>query len=108
MNIYPFLFPAQSGSVSNPFDKTNPDITVFGATLSAKAFLVLGGIWGFAMLACAVWLVIGIAKFGHAKRVNHNPDALSDAAKLIYTPLISIACLGGVGTIFGAAAGLFG
>ena len=89
MNLYPFLFPiddAQSG-VKNPFGQTSPNV----------------GFWG----DVAIWLIIGIVKFGKAKRVNHNPDALSDATKSIYTPLIAIACLGGIATIFGAAAGLF-
>lgn len=102
--MFPTIFPI----VDNPFDKTNPDISVFGVPLSEKGFLILGGIWGAGMLVCAIWLVIGIVKFGQAKRVNHNPDALSDSSKLIFTPLISIACLGGIGTLFGAAAGLFG
>ena len=92
--------------VDNPFDKTNPDIGVWGV-LGEKGLLILGGIWGAGLLACAVWLVIGIVKFGRAKHVSRNPDALSDASKSVLYPVIAIACLAVVGTIFGAAAGLF-
>lgn len=109
MNLYPFLFPiddAQSG-VTNPFGQTSPNVGFWGDVASNKAYAALGGIWGAAFIVCAIWLIIGIVKFGKAKRVNHNPDALSDATKSIYTPLIAIACLGGIATIFGAAAGLF-
>lgn len=102
--MFPTIFPF----VDNPFDKTTPDITVFGVPLSEKAFLILGGIWGFGMLACAVWLIVGIVNFGKAKHVSRNPDALTDASKSIFIPIIAIACLAGVGTLFGAAAGLFG
>ena len=93
--------------VDNPFDKTNPDIGVWGV-LGEKGLVILGGIWGAGLLACAVWLVVGIVKFGKAKHVSRNPEALSDASKQVLYPVIAIACLAGVGTIFGAAAGLFG
>ena len=100
--MFPTIFPI----VENPFDKTNPDLGVWGL-LGEKGLLILGGIWGAGLLACAVWLVIGIVKFGRAKHVSRNPDALNDASKSVLFPVIAIACLAGVGTIFGAAAGLF-
>ena len=40
--------------VDNPFDKTNPDIGVWGV-LGEKGLLILGGIWGAGLLVCAVW-----------------------------------------------------
>ena len=51
------MFPTIFSVVDNPFDKTNPDISVFGIPLSEKGFLILGGIWGAGMLVCAIWLV---------------------------------------------------
>lgn len=101
--MFPTIFPI----VDNPFDKTTPDISVFGVPLSEKAFLILGGIWGAGMLVLAGFLVRGIVNFGRAKRMSHNPEALNDATKSILVPLIAIACLAGAGTLFGAAAGLF-
>lgn len=100
--MFPTIFPF----VDNPFDKTNPNLDVWGL-LGEKGVWILGGVWGAGMLACAVWLINGIVNFGRAKRMSHNPEALNDATKSILVPLISIACLAGAGTLFGAAAGLF-
>ena len=100
------MFPTIFSVVDNPFDKTNPTLDVWGL-LGEKGVWILGGVWGAGMLACAVWLINGIVNFGRAKRMSHNPEALNDATKSILVPLISIACLAGAGTLFGAAAGLF-
>ena len=100
--MFPTIFPF----VDNPFDKTNPNLDVWGL-LGEKGLWILGGVWGAGMLVLAGFLVKGIVNFGRAKRMSHNPEALNDATKSILVPLISIACLAGAGTLFGAAAGLF-
>ena len=100
--MFPTIFPF----VDNPFDKTNPNLDVWGL-LGEKGVWILGGVWGAGMLVLAGFLVRGIVNFGRAKRMSHNPEALNDAAKSILVPLIAIACLAGAGTLFGAAAGLF-
>lgn len=100
--MFPTIFPF----VDNPFDKTNPNLDVWGL-LGEKGVWFLGGVWGAGMLVLAGFLVRGIVNFGRAKRMSHNPDALNDATKSILVPLIAIACLAGAGTLFGAAAGLF-
>ena len=97
--MFPTIFPF----VDNPFDKTNPNLDVWGL-LGEKGVWILGGVWGAGMLVLAGFLVRGIVNFGRAKRMSHNPEALNDATKSILVPLIAIACLAGAGTLFGAAA----
>ena len=100
------MFPTILPFVDNPFDKTNPNLDVWGL-LGEKGLWILGGVWGAGMLVLAGFLIKGIVNFGRAKRMSHNPEALNDATKSILVPLIAIACLAGAATLFGAAAGLF-
>ena len=97
---------AANTAVDNPFDHATPDISVFGAVFSNKAYALLGGLWAIGFFICAVYLVLGTVKLSAAKKVQNNPDAVSAAAVSVLVPLIAIAVLGGIGAFFGAASGL--
>ena len=94
------FFPAED---NNPFDHVTPSLDVFGPLLANKLYLFLGGIWALAYIVAAAYLLIGIVKFISAKKVAHNPDAISDASKGVQIALIGICALSAVGVIFGAA-----
>ena len=97
-----------AADVDNPFDHTTPNITVFGVDFSNKLYAALGGIWGIAFIIAAIYLIIAIVKVSAAKKVQHNPDALSDASANLKLALIALALLGGIGVIFTAAVNIFG
>lgn len=96
----PAFFSAED---NNPFDHVTPSLDVFGPLLANKLYLFLGGIWALAYIVAAAYLLIGIVKFISAKKVAHNPDAISDASKGVQIALIGICALSAVGVIFGAA-----
>lgn len=97
-----------AANVDNPFDHTTPDISVLGIDFSNKVYAALGVIWGLAFVVVAIWLVIAIVKISTAKKVQHNPDALSDASENLKLALIALALLGGAGVLFAAVANIMG
>lgn len=94
-------------NVTNPFDQTKPDLTVFGVDFSNKLYAVLGGVWALAFVYAAFRLVIALVKFMGAKKVQHNPDALEDAAADLKITALAIVGLSGVAAIFTALVNLF-
>ena len=94
-------------NVTNPFDQSQPDLTVFGVDFSNKLYAILGGIWALAFVYAAVRLVIAFVKFMGAKKVQHNPDALEDAAADLKITAIAIIGLSGIAAIFTALVNLF-
>ena len=94
-------------NVTNPFDQPTPDLTVFGVDFSNKLYAILGGIWALAFVYAAVRLVIAFVKFMGAKKVQHNPDALEDAAADLKITAIAIIGLSGIAAIFTALVNLF-
>ena len=94
-------------NVTNPFDQTKPDLTGFGVDFSNKLYAILGGIWALAFVYAAVRLVIAFVKFMGAKKVQHNPDALEDAAADLKITAIAIIGLSGIAAIFTALVNLF-
>ena len=55
----------------------------------------------------AVRLVIAFVKFMGAKKVQHNPDALEDAAADLKITALAIIGLSGIAAIFTALVNLF-
>lgn len=94
-------------NVTNPFDQTSPDLTVFGVDFSNKLYAVLGGVWALGFVYAAFRLIIAFAKFMGAKKVQHNPDALEDAAADLKVAAIGIIGLSGIAAIFTALVNLF-
>ena len=94
-------------NVTNPFDQTKPDLTVFRVDFSNKLYAILGGIWALAFVYAAVRLVIAFVKFMGAKKVQHNPDALEDAAADLKITALAIIGLSGIAAIFTALVNLF-
>lgn len=93
-------------AVDNPFDHTSPSLEIFGVTFSSKVYAVLGGIWGLSVVYAAYKLVMSFVKFAGAKKVEHNPDALSDATRHFKIAAIALVGVVAVGPIFAAIAGL--
>lgn len=97
-----------AATVDNPFDHTSPSLTVFGVDFSNKLYALLGGVWGLAVLYGAFRLIIAFMKFIGAKRVQHNPDAVSDASADLKIVALGLIGLAAISAIFAALVNLFG
>ena len=93
-------------AVDNPFDHTTPSLEIFGLTFENKIYAVLGGVWGIVVVYLAYRLLIAIGKFASAKKVQHNPDALSDASVHLKVVAVALVLVGGITPLFAAITGV--
>lgn len=101
------LMPTDDSTFDNPFDHTSPDLTVFGVDLSNKLYLLLGGVWGVVIFLLAVKLLAAITKFASAKKVQNNPDYLSEASADLKLVAIAFIVTVMVGPIVAGLIGIF-
>lgn len=101
------LLRADDVTFDNPFDHASPDLTVFGVDLSNKLYLLLGGVWGLVILLLAVKLLAAIAKFASAKKVQNNPDYLSEASSDLKLVAIAFVVTVMAGPIVAGLIGIF-
>lgn len=72
-------------AMSNPLDGVKPDLGVFGPALNSTWKRIIAGIWGAAMAACVVWVILAgmqyrtASKRGMAGQVNEGRQGLQDA-----------------------------
>lgn len=85
----------------NPFDGVSPDPTAFGDGLNNVFVLILGGVWGLALIIIGILAVIQLVKWGAARQDSRSED-MTEAAAGFKTNLLVFACTAGVGIIFGA------
>lgn len=91
----------QAQQVDNPFEGVSPTLNVFGAEFNTMVAVILGGLWAIALVFVAAGLVMGLAKWGVAKRTGHSDD-LTDGANAAKKSAVALGCLVGVPTIVGA------
>ncbi len=72
-------------AAGNPLDGVSPDLGVFGPALNSTWKRVLAGIWGVAMAACAVWVILASVQYRQAKsrgfsgQMNEGRQGMVDA-----------------------------
>lgn len=60
----------------NPLCGVTPDLGVFGGGMGGKIKLLLAGVWAVVLVAIAASFLLGLGKWGWAKRRSHDPDDL--------------------------------
>lgn len=91
-----------SGAVPNPFDGVTPNFNVFGAELNATATLILGGIWGLALLWTGGQALIGGIKWSSASRQNYSPEIVDESATHFKRALVAFGAIVAVPLLLGA------
>jgi len=92
-------------SIDNPLDGVTPDFSLFGGEFSNLWTAIVGGIWGLALAASALFLVLAFVKIGAAS-TNRNPNELAAARTQAIWAGTSLGLLAAVGTITGAVLAL--
>lgn len=95
-------------SAENPLDGVSPDLSVFGSALDGKLELLLGGIWALALVACAAGFLLGLARWGWAKKKSHDPDDLTGGSERMQKAGLAFGATAMAGVLLGAILNLAG
>lgn len=93
--------------VENPLDWTSPNFNVFGVKFKTAAGLLLGGIWGLALIVVAGAFLMALARWGVARQRGHVDDIAEGAQGVKKTTLV-FGCTAAAGLILGFILALAG
>ena len=85
----------------NPIDGVNPDPSVFGIEFESTLQMVLAGVWGVALVLCVIWMAIGGAKWGMAKKQGRADD-LTEGAEAFKSSSVAFGVTAALGLVVGA------
>ena len=95
--------------VDNPLDGLVPDFTFGGTEFTELWQKVITAIWGIAILASIVFLVIGLVSMaGASGATNPNPQQHAEGRKKAVWAGVSIAGLAGLALLVGAILSFIG
>ena len=66
---------------TNPLCGIKPDPTVFGVAFQGQVNSILSGLWFLVLAGLAGAVLLGLARWGYAARVSHNPDAVTSGSE---------------------------
>ena len=74
--------------MNNPIDGIIPDFTIFGVEFTNIWQKLFAGLWGLAIIAAIVYLIMGLFKLG--ANGETNPQAVAEAKKQIIRSSVSL------------------
>jgi len=93
--------------IDNPLDGILPDFTIFGAEFTQLWQKIVAGIWGIAIIASVLFLVVGVGQMAAASN-GGNPSAYKDARTQAMWAGIALGVLAALSVIVGAILAFFG
>lgn len=87
-------------TVNNPIDGIIPDFTIFGAEFTNIWQKLFAGLWGLAIIAAIVFLIMGLFKLGSSGETN--PQGVAEAKKQIIRSAVALGGLVALAVIVGA------
>lgn len=96
----------EAKKAKNPLDGVVPDFTVFGAEFTELWQKVLGGIWGLALVAAVIFLILGFVMMG--KNSDSNPHEYKKGRTQALWAAVSLGALAALAVIVGAILTLAG
>lgn len=94
-------------AIDNPIDGVIPDFAIFGAEFTALWQKLLAGLWGLAIVAAVVFLIVNVASMATASAGN-NPMEYKTSRTRALVSGISLGCLAALAVIVGAILAVFG
>ena len=94
------MFPADDSNY-NPFNGVSPNFDFFGAQLHGALTLLLGGVWGLAIIVTGFLLIVSIF---HVRHVNNtdNPQLKEKARGRLIGAIFTVVAVVCLPLIFGA------
>ena len=86
-------------AIDNPLDGILPDFSIFGVEFTALWQKILAGLWGLAIVAAVIIVIIGIGNMAVAT-TGGNPSAYKDARNQALWAGISLGLAYGIFTVF--------
>ncbi|WP_417512492.1 hypothetical protein [Microbacterium sp.] len=86
--------------MDNPIDGIIPDFTIFGAEFTSIWQKLFAGLWGLAIIAAIVFLIMCLFKLGSSGETN--PQGVAEAKKQIIRSAVALGGLVALGVIVGA------
>lgn len=87
-------------TMENPIDGIIPDFAIFGAEFTNIWQKLFAGLWGLAIIAAIVFLIMGLFKLGSSGETN--PQGVAEAKKQIIRSAVALGGLVALGVIVGA------
>lgn len=94
-------------AIDNPLDGVLPDFDVFGVEFTELWQKAIAGVWGLAIIAVIIFVIVGALKMGSASNAS-NVAVYKDAQKQFIGGLIALGVLAGLAVIVGAVLAFFG
>ena len=83
--------------MDNPIDGIIPDFTIFGAEFTNIWQKLSAGLWGLAIIAAIVFLIMGLFKLGSSGETN--PQGVAEAKKQIIRSAVALGGLVALGVV---------
>lgn len=91
--------------MENPLDGIIPNFSIFGAEFTELWQKIIAGLWGLAIIAAVVFLIIGLVTMG--QNSSSDPQAVAEGKKTALRAGISLGALVALGVIVGAIIAIF-
>ena len=93
-------------SIPNPLNGVLPDFSIFGPQFNQLWVKLVAGLWGLALIATVVFLILGLIAMGAATTTS-NPAELKMARQKTIGAGIVLGCLAAFAVIVGAILAVF-
>lgn len=94
-------------TIDNPLEGILPNFSIFGVEFTQLWQKILAGVWGLAIIAAILFLVVGVGQMAAAS-TGANPSAYKDARNQAMWAAIALGVLAALSVIVGAILAFFG